>query len=322
VFLSTRLARQLLSILLIKLKSKREEYKGIAFYNLEKEITPFSFFNMIFMNVDVHSENELNQIIIHERTHARQMHSLDIMLAEVMYIICWWNPFAWLLKKEISNNLEYLADKSVLDEGVDSQDYQYHLLRLTYHETAVQIVNNFNVSQLKNRIMMMNKSKSPTKMATKYLILLPLVFFLVTVNSCTNKTDESQGVEDESVEQAMSENDSITVKPTEEKEEVFVVVQNQPEYPGGTPALMKFLGDNINYPKTAQEEGLQGRVILNFVVEKDGSITDVQIVRGIAPSLDEEAIRVVKAMPKWKPGTQNGEIVRVRYTLPVVYRLQ
>lgn len=113
-------------------------------------------------------------------------------------------------------------------------------------------------------------------------------------------------------------------KPKEEEvtEEIFVVVEEQPEFPGGNAAMMKFLSDNIRYPVIAQENGIQGRVICNFVVERDGSITDAQVVRGVDPSLDREAIRVIQQMPKWKPGKQRGSAVRVRFTLPVVFRLQ
>ena len=111
-------------------------------------------------------------------------------------------------------------------------------------------------------------------------------------------------------------------KVEEVTEEIFVVVEEQPEFPGGNAAMMKFLGDNIKYPVIAQENGIQGRVITNFVVERDGSITDVQVVRGVDPSLDKEAIRVIQSMPKWKPGKQRGSAVRVRFTLPVVFRLQ
>lgn len=113
-------------------------------------------------------------------------------------------------------------------------------------------------------------------------------------------------------------------KPKQEEvtDEVFVVVEHQPEFPGGNTAMMKFLSDNIKYPVIAQENGIQGRVICNFVVERDGSITDVQVVRGQDPSLDREAVRVIQQMPRWKPGKQRGQAVRVRFTLPVVFRLQ
>ena len=113
-------------------------------------------------------------------------------------------------------------------------------------------------------------------------------------------------------------------KPKQEEvtEEIFVVVEDQPLFPGGNAAMMKFLSDNIKYPVIAQENNIQGRVICNFVVEKDGSITDVQVVRGVDPSLDREAVRVIQQMPRWKHGKQRGQAVRVRFTLPVVFRLQ
>ncbi len=112
------------------------------------------------------------------------------------------------------------------------------------------------------------------------------------------------------------------VKPKEEETKVFDVVEQMPSYPGGQGALMQYLASHIKYPVVAEENGIQGRVICTFVVERDGSITDVKIARSVDPSLDKEAIRVVKSMPNWIPGKQNGSAVRVKYTLPVTFRLQ
>ena len=113
------------------------------------------------------------------------------------------------------------------------------------------------------------------------------------------------------------------VEEEEEEEVVFVIVEDMPEFPGGQQALFKYLSDNVKYPTIAQENGIQGRVICQFVVNKDGNIVDVEVVRsGGDPSLDKEAIRVIKSMPKWKPGKQRGKAVRVKYTVPVNFRLQ
>ena len=112
------------------------------------------------------------------------------------------------------------------------------------------------------------------------------------------------------------------VKPKEEENKVFDVVEQMPSYPGGMGALMQYLSSNIKYPAIAEENGIQGRVICTFVVERDGSITDVRIAKSVDPSLDKEAMRVVSKMPKWIPGKQNGSAVRVKYTLPVTFRLQ
>ena len=110
--------------------------------------------------------------------------------------------------------------------------------------------------------------------------------------------------------------------PKEEETKVFDVVEQMPSFPGGPAALMQYLSSNIKYPVVAEENGVQGRVVCTFVVEKDGSITDVKVVKSVDPSLDKEAMRVVKSMPKWIPGKQNGSAVRVKYTVPVTFRLQ
>lgn len=108
----------------------------------------------------------------------------------------------------------------------------------------------------------------------------------------------------------------------EEEDKVFDIVEQQPLFPGGPAALMKYLSENTKYPVVAQENGVQGRVTVQFVVEKDGSISDVHVLRGVDPSLDKEAVRVVKSMPRWTPGKQNGITVRVNYRVPVLFRLQ
>ena len=140
-------------------------------------------------------------------------------------------------------------------------------------------------------------------------------------------TENKEGVKDRTVE-AVRNDIAVAAPPPppapkpEVSNKVFDVVEEMPSFPGGQGALMAFLSSNIKYPVVAQENGVQGRVIVGFVVERDGSITDVKVMRSVDPSLDREAQRVVKSMPKWKPGKQNGSAVRVKYTVPVVFRLQ
>lgn len=137
-------------------------------------------------------------------------------------------------------------------------------------------------------------------------------------------------VETETIQISSEDNeaDTVVIAPPvqaeeEEEEVVFVIVETMPEFPGGQQALFKYLSENVKYPAIAQENGIQGRVICQFVVNKDGAIVDVEIVRsGGDPSLDKEALRVIKSMPKWKPGKQRGKAVRVKYTVPVNFRLQ
>ena len=140
-------------------------------------------------------------------------------------------------------------------------------------------------------------------------------------------TEDKEGVKDRTVEAVRSEIAVAAPPPPpapkpEVATKVFDVVEEMPSFPGGNGALMSYLSSNVKYPVVAQENGVQGRVIISFVVERDGSISDVKVARSVDPSLDREAQRVVKSMPRWTPGKQNGQTVRVKYTVPVVFRLQ
>ena len=139
--------------------------------------------------------------------------------------------------------------------------------------------------------------------------------------------EDKEGVKDRTVEAVRSEIAVAAPPPPpapkpEVATKVFDVVEEMPSFPGGNAALMSYLNSNTKYPVVAQENGVQGRVIISFVVERDGSISDVKVARSVDPSLDREAQRVVKSMPRWTPGKQNGQTVRVKYTVPVVFRLQ
>ena len=134
--------------------------------------------------------------------------------------------------------------------------------------------------------------------------------------------DVLNGSEDGEVLKAKQMLVTEPVKPKEEETKIFTVVEQMPSFPGGEAALMQYLSKNIKYPPFAEENNIQGRVICTFVVERDGSVSDIRIAKSVDPSLDKEAVRVVSAMPRWIPGRQNGQMVRVKYTLPVTFRLQ
>ena len=131
-----------------------------------------------------------------------------------------------------------------------------------------------------------------------------------------------KGNDEEAGEVLKAQQVVVDEKPAEEETKIFDVVEQMPTFPGGDAALMKYLSDHIKYPVVAEENGIQGRVICTFVVERDGSITDVKVMKSVDPSLDKEAIRVLKSMPHWIPGKQNGSAVRVKFTVPVTFRLQ
>lgn len=328
LLLAGRMLVQLLAIVRLSRRCPATTIGGTRVRLLPRGEAPFSFFRLIFVCPEAHSPQELDEILAHEQTHARQVHSADVLVAELACTLCWFNPAAWLLRRDVRNNLEYLADHHVLASGFDARAYQYHLLGLAYPKAAATIYNNFNVLPLKERIKMMNKRKTRNIGRLKYLLFLPVATLLAA--ACSGNQKQEQPAEQPAQEQ--------TATPTKEAdmEEVVVVAYDDnkvegevldlaevaPEFPGGIPALMKFLAQNVKYPTDAQKAGKQGRVIAQFVVTTDGSVADVKIIRGIDASLDQEAIRVIKAMPQWKPGTQDGQPVNVRYTLPVVFKLQ
>ncbi len=336
---------QLIGIIRLSCQCRTLKIGNINVHLLPNAQGPFSFFQWIFINPSIHNEQELDEILTHEFTHASQWHSLDIIVSEIACILCWFNPFAWLMKREIRTNLEYMADASVLANGYDSKAYQYHLLGLSHHKAAATIYNNFNVLPLKKRIKMMNKKRTREIGRTKYLMFLPLAALLMIISNIeavarttkeialevieavdtpiAKSTVATETLDIQSAELSLTiTNPKDTIIPTPE-DVVFEVVEVMPEFPnGGMPGFMKYLGKNVKYPIEAHANNIEGRVVVHFIVNKDGSISNVGLTRSVDPLLDKEAIRVISDMPKWKPGMQRGKAVRVKYTVPVMFRLQ
>ena len=320
--LSVRLIVQAISLYMIILRTPEKTVNGIRIKCMKDKSRPFSFFNWIFLNPDNVKEEEMSEILTHEMAHVRQRHSIDVIISELVNICCWINPFAWLMKREVRLNLEFLADRKVMDAGFATKSYQYHLLGLTYsHKYGLS--NNFNFSHLKQRIIMMNKKKTNGAGHIKYaLFAIPAFALLLAGNiSCSSEATKTDDVKENAATEKADEAEVIVQQPAT-KGEVFMVVEQMPEFPGGMKELMTYLKDNIKYPKAAQDKKVQGRVIVQFVVEKDGTPTEFNVVRSVDPDLDAEALRVLGGMPKWKPGMQKGQVVRVKYTVPVAFRLQ
>ena len=420
IALFLRFLVQLSSILLLARRSEVTLIRNVRVHLLNKPAGPFSFFGLVFLHLESHSEKEIEEILTHECTHVNQWHSIDVIICELVCIICWVNPFVWLLKREVRHNLEYLADDTVLESGYDSRSYQYHLLGLAHtNKSATSLSNNFNMLHLKNRISMMNKKRSRGIGRTKYLIFIPVVGVLLIVSNVdalariTDELAESTFADvllpdvvhpDEKIEvkaqvvdimykpvagaavvikgkpigtitdvnghfvlktpadatlqisglglkkrefeaTSVKENMKIQLLPVvgnavaaEEREEyvlseeeaeaarrarsqIFTVVEVMPEFPGGQGALLKFLSTHVKYPESAIKGGIEGRVSCSFVVGKDGTISDAEVIRSVNPALDEEALRVINSMPVWTPGKQRGKAVNVKYTVPVTFRL-
>lgn len=327
LILAARFLFQLFSIAKLKGNNDSVDLGGCRIVKLkDKEIKPFSFFNWIFISSVQNSRSELNEIIAHEQVHAKQFHSIDVLLSELFCICFWWNPFTWLLKREIKINLEYLADQGVLNEGFDSRAYQYLLLQSSTENTGISFINHFNVSQLKKRITMMNKQKSSLAVSVKYLLIIPVGVILLLANAVQATPVLMDLYSNETVDVPEPPQD-VKIKElkeggTQDKSKPFITVEQMPRYTGGEQAMHKFIADNMKYPVEAVKNGIQGRVTVRFVVGKEGKISDVTVVRGIDPTCDKEAVRVVNLMPDWVPGKQNGQAVPVYFTLPIVFRLK
>lgn len=322
VVLLVRLAVQAFSLYRLIVRMPEKEINGVRVKCLNDPSGPFSFFGWIFMNPAAVKEDEINEILTHEMAHVKQHHSVDVLLAEMVSICCWMNPFAWLLKREVRLNLEFLADRKVMEAGFATKSYQYHLLGLAYNH-KYGLSNNFNFSHLKQRIIMLNKKKSNGAGHIKYaLFVLPAFALLVAGNiSCSQDASQTEDAKEEVVAPVSPEAKEAPADSTA-KEEVFMVAEQMPEYPGGMKEMLKFLQENVKYPENAMKNNVQGRVIVQFVVEKDGTPTEFKVLRSVDPDLDAEALRVMKAMPKWKPGMQKGQVVRVKFTVPVSFKLQ
>ncbi len=292
-------------------RSERATLHGTAVCLLTGDYSPFSFFRWIFVNPDDKTPSQVQQILTHEQTHVAQWHSADALLSQLFVAAFWFNPVAWLMRLQVRNNLEYLADRSVISGGTDKKAYQYHLLAVAYRTNVATITNNFNVLPLKKRIKMMNKQTSNPLARFKYLLFVPLAVALLAMNSTAMRANvQKKGVKSTKV-----------TKKTGTTDKVYEVCEQMPIFPGGDAAMMKYLSENVKYPALAIKAQEQGRVVVSFTVEKDGAISDVKVARSVTPSLDAEAVRVVKAMPKWTPGKQGGQLVRVRYNVPVSFKL-
>ncbi len=318
----------LVSIALLIRRSKcREMADGIILVTHTKDYSPFSWMRYIIV-----SEHDLREnyamILAHERAHIRLGHSWDLLFTQLCAILQWFNPAAWLLKRELEAIHEYEADNATLHEGFDARQYQLRLFEAATGVKYSSFTNNFiNCSTKKRIIMMMKKQTSPWA-RMKALFVLPVAFAAVTVISCTSPKEKK--VENKDVAESVQQDTPTSIDETqvvayattpraEEQGEIFMVVEEQPMFPGGMEELMKYLQKEIKYPQEAIDKGIGGKVIVQFVVNTDGSICNDSVVKSVDPILDAEAIRVVRSMPNWTPGKQRGEPVRVRFTMPVAF---
>lgn len=338
--------------------NQREKYKNMCLVKMTKERPIFSFFRWLFVNKEQKLDTQFDVVYFHENAHFKRLHSLDNLFFELIGFIFWWHPIWYFFRREIKNLHEYEAD-SIAVKTTDKIDYQKFLLEMTWQGNLLFITNPFNVSLLKKRIIMMNRNKKQAKWngLLKFAIVLPFIVGAIFIQACDNKSNigtlEVKGplvlasdedgffavgpIYGKDGTELISENVKIKLDDAfietivkavtsqqvqvQNTNEAFTVVEKMPEFPGGNDKMMEFISSNIKYPEAAQEQGIQGRVFVQFVIEADGSVSEAKILRGIGGGCDEEAVRVVMLMPKWIPGEQKGEAVRVMFNIPINFTL-
>ena len=309
---------------------------GVTLHVVPGDVSPFSYFKHIVINEQDYRDNS-REILIHEQAHIALRHSIDVVFTSLVTLFQWWNPAAWLLCRELKQVHEYEADKAVLNANVDVKQYQLLLIRKSVGDQLFSMANNFNYQSLKKRIRMMTMNKSSRWKQLRALAVVPVI--ALALLAFANPTNEElpgmvnpasvtpsnavQPAQPEAAPAAVEKTvDEQATKSSAPDDKVYKSVEQMPQFPGGEVALMKYLMANVKYPENAAKNDIQGRVILQFVVDKTGEVGEVKVVRPIDEELDAEAVRVVKTLPKFEPGRQDGKAVAVWYTVPIIFKLQ
>lgn len=310
----------------------------------------FSFFKSIRLGANLDNQGV---IAAHEQVHARQWHSADILLIEAIAIINWFNPVVYFYRFGIKHIHEFIADRQALKYGMNKADYALLLLSQTFRTPAHQLVNPFfNHSLLKQRILMLQKSRSRWAALLKYGLSAPLFILMMILSSATISKNWTVKLINHKAEEVLLKpvsslnplvKEDVTPTPVHttkpalknvevsdqvpplvnitEDDPIFVTVEKEPEFKGGIAEFYRFLSKNIQYTDAMLKKNVQGKVFISLTVEKDGSLSDLKAVRDIGGGAADEAIRVLKLSPNWEPGYQNGQTVRVRYTLPINFAI-
>lgn len=279
-------------------------------------ISPFCFFHYIVMSRDDYANNR-GFILTHEQEHIRLRHYIDLIILQVATIIQWFNPFVWLIGKNLKAIHEFEVDEAVLNKGIDATQYQQFLVIKAVGNRLQPFANNLNKESLKRRIIMMNQKKSNRWMMLKALFVIPVATLAVSVFA--NTSDMSSMAKAANTTANSISTNNMQTKQSDIKSSDKVEVM--PEFKGGNKAMMEFLMMNMKYPESAVKAKQQGKAVVGFVVKKDGTVSDVYIVKSTGYDvLDNEAMRVVKSMPAWEPGKQKGKPVDVKYFVPITFR--
>ena len=278
------------------------ERDGCRLIVLEQEIPSFSWFRSVVIG-----SNDLRErpaIYTHERMHVYHRHSLDLLLFLPVQLLFWWNPLVWITREELRLLHEYEADDGVLQTGIDATQYQLLLVRKAVGEQRFSLASGFQHAKLKNRITMMLKPTSSRWMRWSYLALVPV---LVAVMFACNPSKKNKAANTAPETEIVS----------------FSEIEVKPSFNGGDANdFAVWVNSQLKYPDQAKNDGIQGRVIVQFTIGADGVVRDTQVLKSVREDLDAEVVRVVSSSPKWEPGKQNGEPVPVSFIFPVVYQLK
>jgi beta-lactamase regulating signal transducer with metallopeptidase domain len=286
-------------------KSKKNETRllnGEKVVLVDEAILPHSFWNTIFINKNEFENGRIpSELIAHEKAHLQQKHTLDILFIEVLQIVFWFNPILFFYKKAIKLNHEFLADESVNKQFGAVRNYQNLLLHFASNKNTISLASNINYLITKKRLIMMTKKKSPIKVVLKISAVSTVYVLLLFVFSTKTMAQTGSNKAD------VKEKDLYTMED----------IEKTPEFPGGTLAFYKFVGSSFKMPAEAEKNKIEGKAYMQFIIEKDGTLTDIKTVKDVGYGIGDEVIRVLKLSPKWTAATYQGKAVRVMYSLPI-----
>lgn len=280
------------------------QLKGAAKYTIANKkilvnpkFEPSSFFGLILLPEYREDTKDQQLIILHEAGHIKRMHSLDLIFLQIFKTVFWFHPINPFLESSLREIHEYQVDRSVIRQ-YSTREYAMLLMNLLYKGKSDKLLNTFNQFQTKKRIIMMKKPDSYAVQKARFLLAVPVIALSLFAFACEKST----------------ENDLST-------KEVFDLVEEAPEFKEGMQGLTEFLMKNLKYPEQARSMGIEGTVYVSFVIDANGSVRDVEILKGIGESCDKEAKRVVEMFPDWIPGKQKGQPVNTRMRLPIKFAL-
>ena len=300
-------------------KGEPVEKEGCRLVLLEQDVPSFSWGRKVVMSRKDLEENPA--IFTHERMHVQCRHSLDLLFLLPIQLLFWWNPLVWITREELRLLHEYEADEGVIQKGIDATQYQLLLVRKAVGEQRFTLASGFQHAKLKNRIAMMMKSASSGWMRWSYLALIPVLAVLMyACNSPKNNKSEA------SQQEVAGYTITVTDEPSavSDQEAVpFSDIEQKPTFnEGDANEFAKWVNSHLTYPEQAKKDNIQGRVMIQFTIGADGEVRDAKVLRGVREDLDNEALRVVSASPKWEPGLQDGKAVPVTFNFPIVYQLR